>query len=69
MLQLQLSEIKGGWAARAGGWAVHGATQEEATQRFYAAEEVRRSIKEKATALEGLEARNNELEGDEEAAS
>ena len=68
MVQLELSEIKGGWAARAGGWAVHGATKEEAMQRFEAAEEMRRNIKEQATTLEELDVQNKEPQNSEKAA-
>jgi len=35
---MKLRQIKGGWAASGDGWAVHGATQEEATERFHEAE-------------------------------
>lgn len=30
----RLERIKGGWAARGDGWAVHGATQDEALERY-----------------------------------
>lgn len=36
--------IKGGWAASGRGWAVHGSTQEEALQKFYAAAEQHKVI-------------------------
>jgi hypothetical protein len=38
MAQPQLRPIKDGWAALSGQWAVHGATQEEALQKFREAE-------------------------------
>lgn len=40
----RLRPIKGGWAASGRGWAVHGATREEAAQRFHAAVEQHRVI-------------------------
>lgn len=39
-----LRPIKNGWAASGRGWAVHGATREEATERFYEAERIHRKI-------------------------
>ena len=60
MVQLELSEIKGGWA-------VHGATKEEAMQRFEAAEEMRRNIKEQATILAMLDIQNKAPQSSEEA--
>ncbi len=40
----RLRPIKGGWAASGDGWAVHGATQEEALQKFRRAVEQYREI-------------------------
>jgi hypothetical protein len=37
--------IKGGWAAHGKGWAVHGATKEEAEQRFYETQREHEEIK------------------------
>jgi hypothetical protein len=37
-MQVQLTEIKGGWAAVGRGWAVFGETREEALQRYREAE-------------------------------
>jgi hypothetical protein len=39
-----LTPIKNGWAARGKGWAVHGRTKEEATQKYYEAEARHREI-------------------------
>ena len=44
MTQPRLGEIKGGWAAYGDGWAVHGATKEEALKRYREAEERHREI-------------------------
>jgi len=45
MIEPEVSEIKNGWAARAAGWAVHGATKDEAVRRFHEATELRQKIK------------------------
>jgi hypothetical protein len=37
-MQARLEPIKKGWAAHGQGWAVHGETQQEAIDRFRAAE-------------------------------
>ncbi len=40
----ELRPIKNGWAAYGDGWAVHGATREEAIQKYREAEEWHRMI-------------------------
>ena len=39
-----LTPIKGGWAARGDGWAVHAPTREEAVERFREAEAKHKEI-------------------------
>jgi len=41
---IKLDRIKGGWAARGDGWAVHGATEDEAIRRYQEAVEKHREI-------------------------
>lgn len=40
----ELRPIKNGWAASGKGWAVHGATQEEALENFYQADQEHKRI-------------------------
>ena len=53
-----LRKIKGGWAALGDGWAVHGATREEAVQRYYTAAELRVEISQRPDPTAGLQAGN-----------
>lgn len=47
MEQPRIERIKNGWAAIGNGWAVHGATQEEALEKFRQAEQRHRKIDER----------------------
>ncbi len=40
----RLTEIKGGWAAHGDGWAVHGATKDEAQRLFTEAQKRHQEI-------------------------
>ncbi len=54
-----LRQIQGGWAASGKGWAVHGATQDEAIQRFQAAVEQHKVIAARPYWYEQLQALMN----------
>lgn len=43
----RLSPIKAGWSAHGVGWAVHGATREEAIRKYLEAERLHRQIDER----------------------
>jgi len=51
-----LRPIKSGWAASGKGWAVHGATREDATARFYEAVRQHRMIEARPYWYEQLQA-------------
>ena len=55
-----LRAIKGGWAASGTGWAVHGASQEEALERFRRAQELHRVIAVRPYWYEHLQALSHE---------
>ena len=47
MLEPTITKIKSGWSARGDGWAVQGATQEEAIRLYREAEQQHRTIMER----------------------
>lgn len=53
MEPLDVSPIKGGWAAYGDGWAVHGRTEEEAVRLYHEAVERHREMDARST--EGAE--------------